>query len=115
MSDTINTTNTWYENFSLAGEGEVIVHETCPTCNHTKTFTKVCNNSGGPSVPKTDEPTAKPKTDEPTAKPKTDEPTAKPKTDKPTAKPKTSEWSGMSCRRPIGFKPTKKKKTTKKE
>jgi hypothetical protein len=88
MSDTINTTDNMAENFSLAGEGEVIVHETCPTCNHTKTFTKVCNNSGGPSVPKTDE---------------------------PTAKPKTSGLSGMSCRRPIGFKPTKKKKTTKKE
>jgi cell pole-organizing protein PopZ len=57
------------------------VHETCPTCNHTKTFMNVVNTAGKVDlVPKAVEPVS------------------------------GSGWKGMSCRRPIGFKPAKKTK-----
>jgi hypothetical protein len=91
MSGTINTTDTWYENFSLAGEGEVIVHETCPTCNHTKTFMKVSTEAGPSLSPVADEPSPA----------------------KPTS---ASVWRSKGCRRPlpVAFKPTKKGSSSKK-
>ncbi|KAJ1464734.1 hypothetical protein T484DRAFT_1757882 [Baffinella frigidus] len=56
------------------------VHETCPTCNHVKTFVKVVNTKGVTDlVPKGKEPA--------------------------TAKPRGYQ---LSARRPLGFKPAKK-------